>query len=349
MRTYGRIYNAFWTSPDVKEFSDGAKLLAAYLLTSPHTNIVGAFRCPVDYMASDLKWPERTVRDRLRELSRNGFVSHEERFEYLVIHKYLLYNALENPKQGIAAAKAALAIPVNSTARLWLKKAFLSYGKWLPADFMKGFETVSDTVDQTLSKSGAGTGTGSGSGESIPHTPSSRDDSRRALGVAKQRRAAAAVGVLEHLNKLTGRSYEPVKSNIEIISARIEEYRDDVELVKAVVSHMVLKWKGDPKMDEYLRPATLFAASKFANYRGELGAGNKPPGRAAEKPKAQVYAVRDDSSESLIHDCDVAEPQVIAKRVSVEYSTRLTTLKARYIDVRVGGANNRFSLEELRK
>jgi len=34
------------------------------------------------------------------------------------------------------------------------------------------------------------------------------------------------------------------------------------------------EWGADEKMEEYLRPATLFNATKFAQYRGKLADAN---------------------------------------------------------------------------
>lgn len=40
-----------------------------------------------------------------------------------------------------------------------------------------------------------------------------------------------------------------------------------------VIANRRQKWDGDPKMQEFLRPSTLFRASNFTNYFGELGKG----------------------------------------------------------------------------
>ena len=37
-----------------------------------------------------------------------------------------------------------------------------------------------------------------------------------------------------------------------------------------VIAKKVREWGADPKMSTYLRPATLFNATKFAQYQGEL-------------------------------------------------------------------------------
>lgn len=80
-----------------------------------------------------------------------------------------------------------------------------------------------------------------------------------------------ALQVLNFLNEKTGRSYEPVPANVEMIVARMKEGAS-VEDCKAVVAKKCREWATDEKMSIYLRPATLFNRTKFAQYRGELGA-----------------------------------------------------------------------------
>jgi uncharacterized phage protein (TIGR02220 family) len=80
-----------------------------------------------------------------------------------------------------------------------------------------------------------------------------------------------AIAVLDYLNERTGRSYQAVDSNTKLIAGRLNEGAT-VEQCKAVIDAKVAKWGADPKMDEYLRPKTLFNATNYAQYAGELGA-----------------------------------------------------------------------------
>lgn len=75
--------------------------------------------------------------------------------------------------------------------------------------------------------------------------------------------------VLDFLNSKTNRRYQPVDANLKLIVARLKEGAS-VEDCRAVVAKKCREWSGDEKMDEFLRPATLFNATKFAQYRGEL-------------------------------------------------------------------------------
>lgn len=80
---------------------------------------------------------------------------------------------------------------------------------------------------------------------------------------------AQALEVLAFLNLRTGRDYQPVASNMVLIKARLKEGAT-VDDMRMVIAKKVRDWTPDDKMREYLRPATLFNATKFAQYRGEL-------------------------------------------------------------------------------
>lgn len=80
-----------------------------------------------------------------------------------------------------------------------------------------------------------------------------------------------AITVLNFLNERAGRNYQPTRVNLDLIVARLREGAT-VTQCKAIISRKVAAWGEDPKMAPYLRPATLFNATKFSSYQGELPA-----------------------------------------------------------------------------
>lgn len=79
----------------------------------------------------------------------------------------------------------------------------------------------------------------------------------------------AAIAVLHYLNKRAGRSFKPVDSNLKLI---IRLMRDgfEAEDFKRAVDSTVEQWRGDPKMEQFLRPATIFGPENFAQkYSGQ--------------------------------------------------------------------------------
>ena len=72
--------------------------------------------------------------------------------------------------------------------------------------------------------------------------------------------------ILEYLNTSTNRRFSlKSNSNRRFVAGRLKEGYS-VEDLKAVVDTMVEKWGNDSKMSFYLRPETLFNATKFQTY-----------------------------------------------------------------------------------
>lgn len=80
---------------------------------------------------------------------------------------------------------------------------------------------------------------------------------------------AEAVGIIEYLNLKTGRNYKPDGPNVEMVVALLKGGSNPAEIRQVIVKKS-RQWKGDPKMDEYARPKTLFNRTNFAQYSGEL-------------------------------------------------------------------------------
>lgn len=82
-----------------------------------------------------------------------------------------------------------------------------------------------------------------------------------------------AIEILDFLNAKTGRNYQPVDANLKMIAARLKEGAT-VDDCRAVIAMKCREWGTDEKMEEYLRPKTLFSATNFAQYRGRLADAN---------------------------------------------------------------------------
>jgi uncharacterized phage protein (TIGR02220 family) len=109
----------------------------------------------------------------------------------------------------------------------------------------------------------------------VDATPPTREEKRREEKKKNNntvRHTPDVLSLLQFLNEKTGRNYQPVRANIELILARLKDGAS-VDDCRAVIAKKCREWAGDPKMSFYLRPATLFNRTKFAQYQGELGAG----------------------------------------------------------------------------
>lgn len=75
--------------------------------------------------------------------------------------------------------------------------------------------------------------------------------------------------IIEYLNEKTERNFSiNSKETIGLINGRLKEGYS-LENFKYVIDIKVAKWKDDPKMQDYLRPSTLFRPTNFENYLNE--------------------------------------------------------------------------------
>jgi uncharacterized phage protein (TIGR02220 family) len=82
----------------------------------------------------------------------------------------------------------------------------------------------------------------------------------------KEGSGCAASAILQFLNVEAGRDFRKTDGNLDLINARLEEVGGDDAGIKTMIARQCAQWKGDPVMDEFLRPETLFRKSKFASY-----------------------------------------------------------------------------------
>ncbi|MBA0449346.1 hypothetical protein [Stenotrophomonas maltophilia] len=147
MREYGQIQCALWQSQDAQQWTDAGKLLAAYLLTGPHSNGLGCYRCPDGYVMADLGWSMERVSEGFAELSRNGFAY---RFEGVVfLPGFLRWNKVANANVAAARMAEFEALP-KGEAKVRVAGAILKYVKHLGNDYRTVLQTVAETVPPTV-------------------------------------------------------------------------------------------------------------------------------------------------------------------------------------------------------
>ena len=71
--------------------------------------------------------------------------------------------------------------------------------------------------------------------------------------------------ILNKLITLSGKTFRDTHSNLKHIQARLADGFTEADCEK-VIKNRCAKWKDDPKMNEYLRPCTLFRPKHFEGY-----------------------------------------------------------------------------------
>ena len=165
MRDYGKVYTAFWTNENIRAMSDDGRMLALYLITCNHGNMLGCFRLPNAYAADDLNWSIERVSKGFSELLENGFAYRCETTFWVFIQHHLKWNRFENPNVGKAAAKLFDALPMPMPVKTLLVKALKEFSPKFPAEkitefekkiesFRNHFETVSKPVAVAVAVTG---------------------------------------------------------------------------------------------------------------------------------------------------------------------------------------------------
>ena len=162
MRDYSRVHTAFWVSDDVRKLTEDGRTLALYLLTSPHSNMIGCFRLPEAYACEDLQWSTQRVSKGFDDLSNNGFATHDKLSKWVVIHRFMKWNPIENPNQGKAAIKLFDQVSASSTIKNLCAKAFLDFSCHVDIVVYEQFLNPLETVSESGTGTGTGTGTGAG-------------------------------------------------------------------------------------------------------------------------------------------------------------------------------------------
>lgn len=88
--------------------------------------------------------------------------------------------------------------------------------------------------------------------------------------------ADLSISLLHYLNEKTCQNFRKVPSNLNLLQARLKEGATEAE-VKSVIDMKNEEWGFDQKMAKYLRPKTLFSASNFNQYVGQIQNNVPPP------------------------------------------------------------------------
>ncbi len=85
----------------------------------------------------------------------------------------------------------------------------------------------------------------------------------------KQERILVCAESIKYLNEKADRVFQPDTRGILKLFTAEWSHRYGIKQYKGVIDYLVLKWKNNPQMEQYLRPATIFGPEKFPEYLAE--------------------------------------------------------------------------------
>lgn len=97
---YGVVKPSFWTGATGRALRQDvdAQVVALYLMTSPHANIIGVFRCPIGYIAAETGRPIEGASKGLLKLVEMGFCTVDPETETVWVHEMARFQIGESLK-----------------------------------------------------------------------------------------------------------------------------------------------------------------------------------------------------------------------------------------------------------
>lgn len=238
MSNYRTLQTRFWNDKDVLKSVKDCRYLLVYLILNKHVNNSGVYELPLSTITYETAIPSATV----KKLFANGLpknVYYDFANEIVFVKNARVYQPGGNP----AKVEKGILNEFNQTSKTPLWNLFL--------DAYPYFKGVFPTVTEPLPKG------------SIPlPIPIALDSNKKNEGKFEPQ----ILEIIAYLNDKADKDFKFIETNKVNIRARLGE-KYTVDDCKLVVDNMVAKWKGDAKMNEYLRPITLFQPKKFDGYR----------------------------------------------------------------------------------
>ena len=126
MYSYGRVFSTFWVSGSGKILRGDAEaqLVALYLMSSPHANMIGVFHCPLIYIAHEVGLTIGGATKALQRLSEGGFCTYEAPSEHVYVRRFASFQIGDELKAADNRVKNIREL-VSSIPSVSLKIMFL--------------------------------------------------------------------------------------------------------------------------------------------------------------------------------------------------------------------------------
>ena len=155
MSEYSKIQKRIWNSRTFHHLSEDAKFLWFYILTCPHSNMLGLYVLKPGYVHEDLGWSNQRFSKSFNELLNiqlsngcQGLIKYDSDNNLILIKNFLEHNPLQNPNQVTAAIKKIRDLPISP-----LFKDLKLFIEQLQQPFIEPVTvTVAETVSVTVAE-----------------------------------------------------------------------------------------------------------------------------------------------------------------------------------------------------
>lgn len=100
MAEYRKVYKRFWRSPTVRKMCNDEMLLYLYLITGPHSNALGYYELPLEYICADLDWSLVRVKKNMGGMVKAGKAIWDGDARCVMIPDFIRHEQIRNPNQA---------------------------------------------------------------------------------------------------------------------------------------------------------------------------------------------------------------------------------------------------------
>jgi len=273
MREFAKVSPEFWINERgraIKKLGIEAHHLAFYLLTNPHSNMIGIYYLPIPMIAHEINLSYEHATKAIEDLISINYCSYDSFYEYIWVHDMAIEQIAPELKPNDNRVKGVNFVYQKLPNLSFLPAFFEKYHKifylqdTIFATFSKPLISKEKDKENEIEKEKEKKTSLSGKPDVVSFISEQNQVKQKNESFKSQ-----ALEILEFLNEKTGKKFRPVDTNLKLIMARLKSGVTVIDC-RQVIAKKNREWKGDPKMFEWLRPKTLFNVDNFEQYIGEL-------------------------------------------------------------------------------
>jgi uncharacterized phage protein (TIGR02220 family) len=271
MREYSKIYPQIWIGPTAKKIKIlglEAQLLSHYLISCPHSTMIGVYYLPLALVVHETGLPLEAASKAMQQLIEIGFCSYDEAMEYVWVHNMASYQIAIQLKPNDNRVKNIIDLYKNLPKLQFLSEFYLKYK----------VAFCLEKTDEKLSPVEAPSEPLLSQEQEQEQNQEQQKDIYCSVDVEKKlieppqsqsSQTVQAKKILDFLNEKTGKIHPATSYNLNLIKERLQGGATAKECFQ-VIAKKTRAWKGNEKMEGYLQPSTLFREGKFSQYVSEL-------------------------------------------------------------------------------
>ena len=235
MAVYRNVHISFWNDTKIiDEMTPEDRYFMLYLLSNPHTNQVGCYEISIRDMSKETGYTEESVKKLLERFEKKlKITKYSKKTKEILIINWYKYNWTSSPK-----VKAC----IDKELKGLKNKEFKDYIDTVCIPYIYPMHTHTQEEEEK-----------------------EEEESKEKEEEQSKNNNKYIVDIVDYLNKKAGKNFKSNSKKTKfLINARIRE-GFEVKDFKKVIDIKTTEWINDKRMEQYLRPETLFG-NKFEGY-----------------------------------------------------------------------------------